>query len=164
MIDRWLLLAQRTLHGPPPASWHRIREHWHFSGEGLMATTPVVILMALLCLALALVSHRHTRWRPQRSARRKVFCQIISGTGLGKTEQHLLTRIARQQRLATPLTLVLSQATFDYHVRRYVQKVRPRHTATVDACAARIRRVVFGVAQGQQTDRPPANQPPPQPG
>jgi hypothetical protein len=93
----------------------------NFSGEGLIAPHWLIIAAGLVMLILSTVSiaqwwkHRHENSHPWL-----VFMVTARLAGLGYALQWTLFRVAQQQRLASPLTLMLSPGTFDHHVKAYL--------------------------------------------
>ena len=120
-----------------------VSEHW-----GSDVTTPlpwIIVAGGLLLIALGVVLL--VRWWRQRHLRSRpwaVFHAVASTAGLTLLDRWLLMRIAHQQRLPTPLTLLLSGRTLRLHARAYVEHLPPFRRAPVMQRIASIRRDVFG--------------------
>lgn len=150
----WLLQAKRDLQGAPPVSWYRLQDQWRFSGEGLMPVGPLLAVVALIAVVLILIRG----WRSGLFSRRTVtpvsiFRHVIRDWGLARSEVSLLIRIARQQQLPSPLTLVLSAATLDHHVRAYAKSIADgshRHIQ-LDSQVRHIAHVLFGNEQASES-------------
>ena len=104
------------------------------------ATSALLVSLGLLLLVVAIWGRRWHRQRHLRSAPLLVFHQLAGQMGLSLKQQWLLVRIAHQQSLPTPLTLMLSGATLAHHAGRYAESAsahrRESLTAKVDAIAA----------------------------
>lgn len=146
MTPLWPMLANRDLQGVQPISWHRLQEQWNLSTEGLMPVAPIVIAALLLGGVMVIVSGwRSGKLFGLRSAPRRIYRQVIGDFGFTHSEKRLLVRIARQQQLPTPLTLLLSATTFEHHVGDYARATDPRPRAKFDARVERVREIIFGV-------------------
>ena len=77
----------------------------------------------------------------------QIFNDVVEGLGLTLADRWLLIRIAHQQALPSPLTLVLSESTFGYHFEQYAQAVGVKRAAKIQRRVDRIKRVIFGVAR-----------------
>ncbi|MFP4145268.1 MAG: HEAT repeat domain-containing protein [Phycisphaeraceae bacterium] len=71
-------------------------------------------------------------WRQPGPRPGRVFREVASSAGLGWRQRRLLVRIAREQGLPTPLTLMLSSRTLSVHARAYVAR-RPDGLAKREA-------------------------------
>lgn len=122
---------------------HALRDHW---GSDVAAPLQwVLIAGGALLMALGVVLMvRWWRGRHQRSKPWAVFQQIAGVAELGVADQWLLVRIARQQRLPTPLTLLLSGRTLRMHGRAFVETQVPWRRVAIMRRIASIRRHVFG--------------------
>lgn len=150
MMGNWLLLAKRDLQGAPPVSWHRLQEQWHFTAKGLMPVAPVLVVVAILTAVVILVGcWRSGLFRRLRPTSLIIFNQVIQDLGLDRPEISLLVRIAHQQHLPSPLTLVLSAATLDHHVRAYAQSIASgdRRHVQLENQIRRIKQVLFDIVE-----------------
>ncbi len=142
--------AGRELNGGPPIAWSRLRQQWHLGADRLMPVTPIVVAVLCLVAALAIMwGWRSGRLPGRRWTRLKVYRRVIGDFGFSGAEKRLLVSIARQQRLPSPLALLLSAATFEHHAQAFGQTVRPQRRGRFDTCVAHIRQVVFGPDAGR---------------
>jgi len=126
-----------------PLDWAEVSENW---GSDATAPMPWIILAAgvlLLVLGIVLLvrwwRRRHLRSRPWA-----VFNELATIAGLSLSDRWLLMRIARQQALPTPLTLLLSGRTLRIHARDYAANQPPWRRAAIMQRVASIRRDIFG--------------------
>lgn len=158
MMVNWLLLAKRDLQGAPPVSWHRLQEQWVFTAKGLMPVAPILVTVAILTVVLVLVGcWRSGQFRRLRPTSLRIFNQVIQGLGLARSEISLLVCIARQQQLPSPLTLVLSAATLDHHVRAYAQSIAAdsRRRGQVENQIRHIKQVLFDIVEANPPEIDP---------
>lgn len=119
-----------------------IAEHFH-SGS-MIPLEWIAIAAGLIIVAITAISlYRWHRTRHLRSNPPMVFHRVAREAGLSWSQQVLLWRIARQQSLPTPLTLMLSPATLDHHARLYVAHHSPRGGSAVLDRVAKIHRKLF---------------------
>ncbi|MDH3584126.1 MAG: hypothetical protein OER86_07915 [Phycisphaerae bacterium] len=114
-------------------------------GYSSIPLRPLVYL--LVALALALLAHLSQAWFRhllRRTRPVRLFMRVSGELGLGPMQQYQIWRLARQQGLATPLTLLLSPGTFDHHLGRSLTGRPlfrgPRWRVRLEA----IRRQLFG--------------------
>lgn len=139
------ILAVRDLTGAQPVSWSRLQQQWQLSSDGLLALTPVIVAMVACGVVLAVWwLWRSDVRRRLRAVPVQVFLDVVHGLGLSRAQQWLLIRAAQQQGLPSPLTLVLSEATFEHHTQAYTQSVRAGRRPQVVARLRRAHRVLFG--------------------
>ncbi len=123
--------------------WREASKHW-----GSDAVTPVhwiVIAAGILLTFLGLLLV--VRWWHRRHLRSHpwgVFHHVAGAVGLSWSDRWLLMRIARQQKLPTPLTLVLSGRTLRMHGRAFAAVQPPWRRAVIMQRVASIRRDLFG--------------------
>lgn len=126
-----------------------VSEHW-----GSDAAAPLRwILVAVGALLIALGTVLLVRWwrgRHLRSQPWQIFRQVAAVAELGLRDQWLLVRIARHQKLPTPLTLLLSGRTLRVHGREYAEALAPWRRAAIMQRIATIRRHLFGNMDGEQ--------------
>jgi hypothetical protein len=115
-------------------------------GEGGQASFEwLLIAVGLILFLIGSVSLR-TWWRTRhlRPSPFWTFHHVAMRCGLTLGERVLLWRIARQQRLPSPLTLLLSPATMRHHARAYARVNAPAAgRAAFMHRVARLRRKVF---------------------
>ncbi|MFW6059711.1 MAG: hypothetical protein ACODAQ_05985 [Phycisphaeraceae bacterium] len=138
-----VVLAQEGSPASRDALLREISANW---GNDVMAPMPWLIVAAgLLLLVLgAVMVMRRWRMRHLQSHPMLVFHQVAATAGLNWWDRWLLIRIARQQALPTPLTLLLSGRTLRVHGRAYVEAQPPWRRAPVLQRIASIRRSLFG--------------------
>lgn len=150
-VSCWVVvvLAQAGRPESPEALQRVISENW--GGDAMAPLRWIVVAAGLLMLALgAVLLWRWWRTRHLRSQPLVVFNQVAQAAGLGVSERWLLLRIARQQALPTPLTLLLSGRTLRVHGRGYVQAQPPWRRAMKMQRIASIRRRLFGKLGGEE--------------
>lgn len=101
-------------------------------------------VIGLCILMLAIWGWRRSRQSHLRSAPMAVFHRMANHLNLDLQQQWLLVRIARQQALPTPLTLMLSDATLAHHAGEYARQAPPRKQRDLSARVAAISRTLFG--------------------
>ncbi|MCC6681179.1 MAG: hypothetical protein IT445_09805 [Phycisphaeraceae bacterium] len=95
-----------------------MRENW---GSG-MAISPAWILLGagLVLMVVAVLSFRHWwRTRHERPTPLLTFLSLAEKLGLTRGEQWLLIRVASQQKLSSPIALLLSAGTLAAHGRAF---------------------------------------------
>ena len=102
--------------------------------------TALTVAIALLGL-LAVAYFRRTVRRLEPLA---VFRRIACGLDLSVPQQWRLMHIARQQKLSSPLTLLLSPATFNHHAEHYLQQIKPRRVAPLRTQLDQLRQHIYG--------------------
>lgn len=73
----------------------------------------------------------------------RIFHRTARAVGLNLADQWLLTRIARQQVLPSPLTLLVSAHTFRFHTDQYAQSLPPGRRASVKRHLSTIAHTLF---------------------
>jgi len=86
-----------------------ISTHWLFIAAGI-----VFVLLSAISIA-QWWKHRHDHSHPWL-----IFMATARFAGLGLRDQWVLFWIAHQQKLGSPLTLMLSPGTFDHHVKAHL--------------------------------------------
>jgi hypothetical protein len=127
--------------------WEELRRAWADpASHQYYSLFPMLLILA--CVLAAVASglwlwerhkHRHLRSTPLRT-----FHHAAQTVGLGLSDQWLLARIARSERLISPLTLLLSSATLDHHARRYLDTLSPRRRGRFQARIDQIGGMLFG--------------------
>jgi len=148
MADLFSILSKRQWRDVEPVSWDTLQQNWRLSAKDLFPIKP--FLVAVLVLAVFLVVMwvwKSGQIRRLRSTPVRIFNEVVDGLGLTFADRWLLIRIAHQQALPSPLTLVLSEATFGHHLEQYTQTVGARRRAKIQSRVARIKRVLFGVTR-----------------
>ncbi len=116
----------------------------HLSSDGLIPTHWILIAAGGLIVLLSGLSvarwwkHRHEHSHPLL-----VFSTTASLVGLRYRDQWTLVLLAYNQSLASPLTLMLSQDTFDHHAKAYLESRRNWRRETVRRQLNEIRTTLF---------------------
>ena len=117
----------------------------HFSSKSMIPVEWIIIgagVVLLIVAALAIYrlwSHRH-----ERSAPLLVFNRVAASQGLKLADRWFLWRIATQQTLPTPLTLLLSPPTLFHHGRSFAASRAPWRRAAILRHVAAIGQVLAG--------------------
>ncbi|MCX5661106.1 MAG: hypothetical protein NTW19_15575 [Planctomycetota bacterium] len=142
------LLLAGALHAAPGAipsdRVDSVREAFRNDGDFTVLFRWVIALFALIVLMLGAVAVQ--RWIQQRrlaSRPIRVFHSLANDLNVPLGDQWLLVRIAHQQNLPTPLTLLLSPTTLHHHASGFVHTLKPRQQAPTLARVARLRRKLF---------------------
>ena len=101
-------------------------------------TFAALVVLLVLALTGMWLWERYKKTREQSTPFR-VFRRIARELGLGLSDQLFLARIAHQQRLPSPLTLIFSHATLDHPARLYAAGLVEFRRAGVLDRVARIR-------------------------
>lgn len=105
-------------------------------------------MVVAVCLITGLATGLGIRsWLQRRHDKRaplRTFKQLANEIGIGSGDQALLVRIARQQALPTPLTLLLSSATFEHHLQRYIDTLTSFERDRVKQTMTALERGLFG--------------------
>jgi hypothetical protein len=115
------------------ADWQALRDTFrsgHVTDRSQLwslALAAFVLVGLLLSLYVArVVRERHLKSKPYLT-----FHEIAGEMGIGLADQWLLVRIARQQALPSPLTLLMSGATLRHHANAYASGVSARRREKV---------------------------------
>lgn len=116
-----------------PASLEKISESWGDSTSLFPTSWLLVALGAALALTALAAWLRHRKKRrdappPPAAAWKRLALHV----GLSLPQRHLLARVARADRLPSPLTLMTCPATFDHHARRYLERHDPDKARLLD--------------------------------
>ena len=130
--------------------WPELVRIWRDPSHGFSLSTGTVVLsLGGLVLALAAllwgVERLRSRRRPHPLA---LFRRVALDMGLDGADRRLLIRIARQQGLPSPLTLLVSSATFAHHVRAYAQTRQGGGGGRLRGQAARLGAKLFPDVSG----------------
>lgn len=133
-----------------------ISEHW--GSDTTVSMEWLLIAVGLLLLLIAGLSLR-AWWRNRhlRSSPLTVFNQVATACRLSAGERLLLWRIARQQSLASPLTLMLSPTTLRHHGRSFGDRRSRAGQAFQMRRVARLRRKLFAESDAWRMATAPAD-------
>lgn len=141
LLAFWPILAADWV---PPSRWHELTSIWPEPTfvDFLILLRWVAFLLSVIGLVVGSLWLRdHWRSRHVRSAPLLTFIYVARTLGLSPADCWLLIRIARQQNLPSPLTLILSDNTLQWHGRQYADSVVPfrrsalqRRLRTISAC------------------------------
>ncbi len=94
-------------------------DHWH--SDRLMSVRTILgLLTGLLLVLFVLRMWQRHKTQASRARPAATFLAVAWSLRLRWRDQWLLLRVARQQRLPSALTLLLSPATLQHHAQRYV--------------------------------------------
>lgn len=110
--------AQQTL----PLSLREISRSWNQTHTLFPLSWLMVSLGAALAIMAVAVWLRKRRQRIDTPSASDLWRSFAERAGLGFRDRRLLERISRQQRLPSPLTLLVCRATFDHHAARYAEQ------------------------------------------
>lgn len=94
-------------------------DYWTLAGVALGVT----LLIAALTTGSSLLAR--LRQPAHSAAPLRLFLHVAGELGLTSAQKLALIRIARRQRLASPLTLLVCPQTFDHHVSQYLHALSP---------------------------------------
>jgi len=127
---------------------NEILQTWQFkSDEPLLSVTWILVTFAVLAVAIFAVK-AWQKWRTRPSTEGLAKLAIRAGTvgGLPTTDTGLLTRIAQQQQLASPLTLMISEGALAEYGRRYVATLPAHSRHAAERRLRAIRSQLFAAA------------------
>ncbi len=121
-LPRLLAQAATTDAGGAPPRIDRLAEiSNNLSSDSLVSSHWLFIAAGIVFVLLSTISivqwwkHRHDHSHPWL-----IFMATARIAGLSFRDQWALLRISHHQKLDSPLTLMLSPGTFDYHVKAYL--------------------------------------------
>ena len=143
----WPSIAVTSVGAAAPADPQRIerqmqelfKDAFTTMDQTFPVTSAVLVALGLVLLLASIWGWRWHQRRHLRSEPIRVFHQVASQVGMSLKQQWLLVRIARQQHLPTPLTLMLSGKTLEHHAQAYLQAASDRRR---DALKGQIHAVV----------------------
>ena len=105
-----------------PLSLEEISRSWAQS-QSLFPTSWLLVslggAMAIVALAVWLKKRRQRIASPTAADLWRSFAER---SGLGLSDRRLLERVSRQQRLPSPLTMLVCPTTFDHHAEQYAEQ------------------------------------------
>lgn len=129
-----------------PVQWRLtdITEHWGSRGGHVISLGWFVAAMGVMAMLVGAVWLRrlylHRKLHPGPGP---IFRNIARSIGLASQDRWLLWRIASRQHLPSPLTLMFSSGTLDYHADRYVQSLPEYRREQVRRRIATIGKLLF---------------------
>lgn len=147
MTNCLLMLAlesPRTPKTPPNVDEMFANWQWINNSDPLMSPLWAVVAMSVIVLVMLVL--KIMKWR--RSHDRQdgpllVFHQIAKQLELDITTQWLLIRVAQQQNLPTPLTLLICDSTFTHHAKAYIKSLPDHRQKTTLDQLSRTRHHLF---------------------
>ena len=127
--------------------WEYLQQGWNFSGGDLIPAWSFIAVAVIFVVGFAGLwiwrrSHLGELW----SQPILLFHRLAKESGVSLAQQWLMIRIAHHQRLTTPLTLMLSPATWRHHASGYLNAVGQRRRGPTKARYAQIERQLFGLS------------------
>jgi hypothetical protein len=126
--------------------------NWPQSNDVFPASTLGWILLALLMVLLAIWLKQWYKNRPIDPTPNRLFRKLARQLQLGLWDQWLLLRIAREQQLPSPLTLLLSRSTLLHHGSAYAAEVVAVRSPWIRKRVEKIAVRLFG-SSAQQAER-----------
>ena len=128
---------------PPPPGLDWLKDTWTFRSDEMISPSSIVAVIVIVAIVMGTLWYiKYLRHRATTNAPVEAFRTIAARLGLTQRDEKLLTHIARQQALPSPITLLCSMATLEYHARRYAKSqnpgVRPRIAKHVDHLKHRL--------------------------
>ena len=141
----WTILVARNWGDlPEVVSWEVLRQQWRLKGSDLIPIESVIVVVTFLTTAFVMmILWRRRNVEKPKHAPMQLLSQVVEGFGLTPADLRLLVRVARQQELHSPITLLLSPATFDHHVRQHIESDNTRVGQRARSQLDRIRQVLF---------------------
>ncbi len=126
-------------------SYEEIRASFNQGTESLgMNPAWLLVLMGLVTAIISIVAYISLkRSGKQITPAFVVYLQLARELGLSWRQALTLYRIARQQDLTSPITLLLAPATFQAHARAYLQTRPPFQHAPLHRRLQAIQQHVF---------------------
>ncbi|MFG0247973.1 MAG: hypothetical protein ACF8OB_03725 [Phycisphaeraceae bacterium JB051] len=135
MMQLLLTLALESPRAPKtPPNVDEIFANWQWINEADPLMSPIWAVVAMSVILLVMFVLRIIKWRNSRNREDGpllVFHQIARQLELDITTQWLLIRVAQQQNLATPLTLLICDSTFSHHAKAYVKTLPAQRQQSV---------------------------------
>lgn len=146
--------------GPPAApgepAWgdraQLVFENWQNTSDIFPVRTLLVILGLFFAIMLGVWFRQWYKNRPTDPTPNHLFRTMARELRLGLLDQWLLLRIAREQQLVSPLTLLLSRATMHHYAQQYAQHLSAFRAPMVLGRAQRIIDTIFGSPAQAQKD------------
>jgi hypothetical protein len=150
MIDLMPMIAQAS-DAAEDRPWHRIVQglydiEFFDSSLHLRASWLIWIGLIVVLIIAGLWAWRQYRMRRLQSLPLMIFHQAASQLGIRLSDQWLLQRIANQQHLPSPLTLLMSPNTLGYHAEAYLARVAGPNRARIAFRLHTLSRELFGTS------------------
>ena len=144
IISLLIISAKRKLREVDPVAWSRLQNEWRLSSDSLLSLKPFLIAVVISAVVLAAVwMWRNGKLLRLRSGSVQIFHDVVKGFGLTATDKWLLIRVAHQQDLPSPITLILSESTFEHHTQAYTSSVSSYQRTKIKPKMDRIRHLIF---------------------
>lgn len=114
--------------------------------EGVELPWQVLAAAAALAVLLTVMWWIKRRLKARRgpTSVRKVFAQLAEQLELTRRESRLLRRMARRQRLSSPLVLLACFGAFEHHAVAYTQTLSGQRQALAQKQMAEMSKKLFG--------------------
>ncbi len=140
-----ILAARNWGELPEVVSWEVLSQQWRLRSSDLIPIESVIVVVTFLTTAFVMMLYwRRRRMQKPKQAPGKLLSQVVEGFGLTSADIRLLVRVAHQQELPSPITLLLSEATFDHHIHQHVESGHTRAKKRIQSRLDRIRQILFG--------------------
>lgn len=125
--------------------WKVVRETFRSGGDpdGSNLTSLAVAVTALTAIFVSMYAVRVVRERHLKSKPLRTFHELANELSLALADQWLLIRIARQQALPSPLTLLMSGRTLTHHAKLYAATVPDRRREKILDRVSAIEQTIF---------------------
>ncbi len=112
------------------------------SGEGLMTVAYIFAGIAMFVAGRAAWIGLGRLWH--RSAPLRIYLDVAAQAGLGFGDRWWLWCVARKQKLASPITLLLSRGTLSHHAAEFTATLPSYNAAYVAGRLRNIEARLFG--------------------
>ena len=121
-----------------------MQKHWAGRGGHVISMQWLAAAAAIFVLLLGgLWLARWWRKRRVEPGPMLTFRRVARSAGLDLHDRRLLARISSHQRLSSPLTLMLSDATLQFHGRQFAASLAPPRSGSVIQHVSLICQLLF---------------------
>lgn len=142
------LLAQAQEHSPTLVDREKLREISQLHNQGVRYELPWELLLVGLGLVITVITivslYRWWNKRQDNPSAMVLFSAIARKAGLGWRDRMMLWRIARANKLPSPIALLLARGALRHYVRVYAQHRSNRARNSLDRRITRIEAELFG--------------------
>ena len=148
MMIGMLMLALRNPRMPQtPPNVDEMFSNWQWitDSEPLMSPMWALVAIAVVLVILLIVKLvERMRNKDRKDGPLLVFHQVAKQLGVDISTQWLLIRVAQQQNLPTPLTLLICGSTFVHHSKAYVKSLPAHRQKLLLAQLSKTHQRLFG--------------------